>query len=521
MRDLIAAARGIAPADLLLKNARVVNTFTGEVERANVAIQGGRVAGVGDYKQGKEVVDLERAYLCPGLIDGHVHPESSYLHPAEYARAVVPRGTTAIVTDLHEIANVAGLEGLRFFLRRSKALPLDLFLLAPSCVPATPLETSGASLGPQEIKRALRWKGVLGLGEMMNYPGVLAGDSQVMEKLSAARGKVLDGHAPGLGSKDLNAYVASGISSDHESTTYEEGLAKLRRGMWLMIREGSSEKNLEALLPLVTDRTYHRCLLVVDDRTCGDLLREGDVDAVVRRAIALGLDPVRAITLATLNPALRFGLDGYGAIAPGYVANLVAVRGLKDFRAKLVFHRGKLVARDGRALFSSRPGRALAATMNVRPFSMDRLRIPASRAPLPVIQVIPGQILTKKVELAPKIERGEVVPDTGRDILKAAVVERHRATGNIGLGLVKGFGLRDGALASSVAHDSHNIVAVGASDADLYAAIQEVIRLGGGLVVARGGKAGASLPLPIAGLLSDLPLEEVVSRLERLGALAR
>ncbi len=521
MRDLIAVARGEAPADLVLKNAHIVNTFTGEIERANVAVHQERIAGVGDYRQGKEVLDLEGAYLCPGLIDGHVHPESSYLHPAEYAMAVVPRGTTAVITDLHEIANVAGLEGLRFFLRWSKRLPLDLFLLAPSCVPATPLETAGARLGPQEIKRALGWKGVVGLGEVMDFPGVLAGDSQVLEKLSAARGKVLDGHAPGLGGKDLNAYIASGISSDHETTTYEEGQEKLRRGMWLMLREGSSEKNLEALLPLVTDNTYHRCLLVVDDRTCGDLLREGDMDAVVRRAIALGLDPVRAIALATLNPARRFGLEGYGAVAPGYIANLIAVRDLKEFQVDLVFHHGRLVAREGRALFSSRPGRGLASTMKVRPFSVEDLKIPASRAPLPVIQVIPGQITTRKAHFPLKIEGGEIVPDLERDILKAVVVERHRATGNIGLGLVKGFGLREGALASSVAHDSHNIVAVGANDADLYAALQEIIRLGGGLVVARDGKALASLPLPIAGLLSDLPLEEVAARLERLQALAR
>jgi adenine deaminase len=521
MKDLITVARGEAPADLLLANARIVNTFTGEIEKASVAVHRDRIAGVGDYQQGREVLDLEGAYLCPGLIDGHVHPESSYLHPAEYAGAVVPHGTTAIVTDLHEIANVAGLDGLCFFLRWSRRLPLDLFLLAPSCVPATPLETAGASLGPQEIRRALGWKGILGLGEMMNFPGVLAGERQVLDKLSAARGRVLDGHAPGLGGKDLNAYIASGISSDHETTTYEEGQEKLRRGMWLMLREGSSEKNLEALLPLVTDKTYHRCLLVVDDRTCGDLLREGDMDAVVRRAIALGLDPVRAVALATLNPARRFGLEGYGAIAPGYMANLITVRDLKEFQAALVFHHGRLVAQEGRALFSSRPSRALASTMKVRPFSIEDLKIPASRAPLPVIQVIPGQILTRKAELAPKTEGGELVPDPERDILKAAVVERHRATGNIGLGLVKGFGLREGALASSVAHDSHNIVAVGAADADLYATVQEVIRLGGGLVVARGGKAMASLPLPVAGLLSDLPLEEVVAHLESLQALAK
>ena len=521
LKGLIAVARGAAPADLLFRNARIVNTLTGEIEPGNVAVWKEWIVGVGDYSQARHSIDLKGKYLCPGLIDAHVHLESSYLHPAQYARAVVPRGTTALVTDLHEIANVAGLEGIRRFLAWTRRLPLDFFFMAPSCVPATDLETSGARLGPEEVRRVLGWKGVLGLGEMMNFPGVLAAQGDVLEKLASGRGKLFDGHAPGLRGRDLNAYIAAGPASDHETVDPEEGREKLRRGMHLMLREGSAEKNLEALLPLVTDGTYPHCSLVVDDRTCLDLLRDGDMDAVVRKAIALGLDPVRALQLATINPARYFRLERRGAIAPGYVANLIVVRDLKNFRAELVFHHGRLVARKGQALFSPRAGQALGGTMNVKPFPPEALRLGASKASLPVIQVLPGQIITRRVDERPRTARHQVVSDTERDILKAVVVERHRATGNIGLGMVRGFGLKEGALASSIAHDSHNIVAVGVRDEDIYAAIQEIIRLGGGLVVARGGKAVASLPLPIAGLLSPRPLEEVVASLERLQALAR
>jgi adenine deaminase len=522
-KRLIAVVRGEAPADLVLANARIVNTLTGEIEAGNVAVCGGRLAGVGDYKKARETIDLKGDYLAPGLINGHTHLESSMLDVGQYARAVVPRGTSAIVTDLHEIANVCGLAGIRYVLEAARRLPLDLFLMAPSCVPATHLETSGAAIGPEDIRKIMRYRECIGLGEVMNYPSVLAGDETMLSKLEAARGRVVDGHAPGLRGKDLNAYIAAGIGSDHESVTAAEGGEKLRRGMYLMIREGSSEKNLAALLPLVTDKTWHRCLFVVDDRSAADILHDGDIDAVVRQAIGLGLDPVRAVQMATSNAANYFRLAGLGAVAPGYYANLIVLDDLADFRVKTVFYRGRVVARDGRPLFpETRPiaGRP-DNTINIRPLTADALKLRARGEIFPVIEVIPGQIVTRKREMKVKVVDGYIVPDTGRDILKAAVVERHHASGNIGLGLVTGFGLKRGALASSIAHDSHNIVAVGASDADILTAVREVERLRGGLAVAAGGKVLASLAAPIAGLLAEEPLESVVAGLERLEKAAR
>jgi len=501
----------------------VVNVFTGEIEPGNVAICGDRIAGIGDYHQAKQVVDLSGQYLAPGFINGHIHPESSMLDITQYARAVVPRGTLAIVTDLHEIANVSGLDGLRYVLNCARRLPLEFFLMAPSCVPATHLETSGASLGPEDIRQVLRWKGVIGLGEVMNFPGVLGGDAGVLSKIDLARGKVVDGHAPGVSGKDLNAYIAAGIYSDHESVSLEEAREKLRRGMWVMIREGSSEKNLDALLPLVTDKTYKRCFFVVDDRSCSDLLRDGDIDAVVRKAIYRGLDPVRAIQMATINTAEYFRLDRLGAVAPGYLANLIVISDLANLKVETVFYQGRRVAREGQPLFSLRKigGKRLTNTIHIKPFSKEALRLEASGEVEPVIEIIPGQIITRKRVEKVKISEGVIVPDISRDILKLAVVERHRATGNIGLGLVKGFGLKRGAIASSIAHDSHNIVVVGTDDEDIFTAVKEIERLQGGLVVVAGGKVLSSLALPVAGLLSDEPLEVVVAQLEKLEQLAK
>jgi adenine deaminase len=509
---LIRVAKGELPADLLLANAKIINVFNSKIEPGNIAICGDKIAGVGDYHQAKEVVDVGGRYIAPGLINGHIHPESSMLDIAQYARAVVPHGTTALVTDLHEIANVSGLAGIRYILNRARRLPLDLFLMAPSCVPATSRETSGANLGPEEIRKILSWKECLGLGEVMNFPGVIGGDKAVLDKLSLSRGKIIDGHAPGLGGKNLSAYIAAGIYSDHESVSPDEAKEKLRRGMWLMLREGSSEKNLEALLPLVTDKTFQRCMFVVDDRSCLDLLRDGDIDGVVRKAIRLGLDPVRAIQLATINPAEYFRRAGLGAIAPGYMANLMVLNDLPGLKIELVFYRGQLVAKNGEALFPTpKAGRGLRDTVRIKPFTIEALKYTSSGGTEPVIEIVPGQIITRK-----KMAKIRAVPDLERDILKLVVVERHRATGNIGVGLVSGFGLKRGALASSIAHDSHNIIAVGASDGDIFIAIREIERLKGGLVAAAGGKVLASLALPVAGLLSDQPLEVVVSKLEKL-----
>ena len=517
-KQLISVAKGESPADLILADAKVVNTFNGEIETGNVAVYGDRIAGVGEYRDAKKVIDLRGKYLAPGLINGHTHLESSMLDVGQYARAVVPHGTSAIITDLHEIVNVCGIDGIKYVLECARRLPFDLFLMAPSCVPATHLETSGASLGPEDIRKILRFKECIGLGEVMNYPGVLFGDDDMLAKLDSARGKIVDGHAPGLSGKDLNAYIGAGIRSDHESVTFAEGEEKLRRGMYLMIREGSTEKNLEALLPLVTDRTYKRCLFVVDDRHGVDILRDGDIDAVVRKAIRLGLDPVRAIQLASINAADYFRLDGLGAVAPGYYANFIVLDDLHKTKINSVFYRGKKVAEDGEPLFGSyRPeGGGLTDTVNVKPFRVDDLKLKASGGERSVIEIIPGQIITRRKQMKVSVKDGLVVADTGRDIIKAVVVERHHATGNIGIGLVTGFGLKRGAIASSTAHDSHNIVAVGASDGDIYAAVREIERLKGGQVAVVDGRVVESLATPIAGLLSEEPLEKTVAGLERL-----
>jgi len=522
LKKLISVARGESPADLLLKNARIINTLIGGIEQGNVAICGDKIAGVGDYKQAKKVIDLRGAYLAPGLINGHTHIESSMLHPAQYARAVVPRGTLTLVTDLHEIANVCGIKGIKFVMDQAKRLPLDMLFMAPSCVPATELETSGARISADEIKKLLTYPDVIGLGEMMNFPGVISGVDEVLNKIIVSRGRVIDGHAPGLGGKELNAYMAAGILSDHESTTLEEGREKLKKGMYLMIREGSSEKNLDALLPLVNDETCRRCLFVVDDRSCSDLLREGDIDAVVRKAISRGLEPVRALQLATINPAEYFRLHDRGAIAPGYLANLVTITDLARLELDMVFYRGNLVARQGKPLFSLPDIKPeLTDTVNIKPLHRDSLSLRAERDNLaeetyPVIEIVPGQIITRKRMEKVKVNSGLIQPDTYNDILKLVVVERHKASGNIGLGLVRGFGLKRGALASSFAHDSHNIVAVGTGDTDILRAIEEIERLEGGLVVCADGEVTASLPLPVAGLLSLDPAEVVTEQFEKL-----
>ncbi len=522
LRELISVARGETAADFLIRNARIINTFTGEIEQADVAIYGGRIAGIGDYGKAKEIIDLQGGFLAPGLINGHTHVESSMLHPARYAQAVVPRGTLAAVTDLHEIANVCGLEGVRFVMKWAHRLPLDVIFMAPSCVPATHLETSGAQIGLEEIRKLLAHHNVTGLGEMMNFAGVVRGDQAVLKKISASKRRVIDGHAPGLTGKELNAYLSAGIMSDHESTTLEEGREKLRRGMHLMIREGSSERNLDALLPLVTDNTYKRCFFVVDDRSCSDLLREGDIDAVVRRAISRGLEPVRALQMATINPAEYFRLYDRGAIAPGYRADLITITDLPELEIDMVFYQGKMVARQGKALFSlPRVTAELTDTVRIRPLTVESLSLRAKRGELgeenyPVIQIIPEQIITRKTMEKMRVVDGVVMPDVERDILKLVVVERHKASGNIGLGLVKGFGLKRGALASSVAHDSHNIIAVGTNDRDILKAIEEINSSQGGLVVCANQEILASLGLPIAGLLSPELLDVVVSQHEQV-----
>ena len=515
---LIRVARGQEPADLVLARARVINVFNGAIEAGNVAIAEGRVAGIGDYTQAKQVRDLGGRYLAPGLIDGHVHPESSYLSPSQYARAVLPRGTTTVITDLHEVSNVCGYPGLRYYMEATRRTPLDVFFMAPSCVPCSHLETSGATLGPAEIRKAMRLSRVIGLGEMMNFPGTVGADETILQKIGAAKDGRVDGHAPGLSGPDLQAYLAAGPRSDHECTRYEEAKEKLARGMYIMIREGSSEKNLEDLLPLVTDRTYPRCMFVVDDRTCLDILQSGDLDAVVRKAIALGLDPVRAVQLATLNPALYFGLRDRGAIGPGYLADLLVVGDLSGFDVQMVFKSGRLVAQDGQPSFTVREADASAVrnTVRLKPVGLEDLALASGRQPYPVIVAIPGQIVTGRRDEHVRTDNGHILPDAERDILKIVVAERHHATGNLGRALISGFGLKRGAIGSTVAHDSHNVMVVGTNDRDILACIRELERLQGGLVVVEDSHVVESLPLPLAGLLSEESLESAAAKLDRL-----
>jgi adenine deaminase len=515
-QSLIKAARGDAPADTLLRNARLVNVRSGEVHDADIAVYGGRIAGFGDY-EAKETIDLDGRFVCPGLIDAHVHIESSMVTVPEFVRAVVPRGTTAVVTDPHEIANVLGVAGIRYMLDCSEGLPLHVFAMLSSCVPATDMETSGAQLEAADLEPLFHHPRVIGLAEVMNFPGVFLGVPAVLAKIEAAGERPVDGHAPGLSGLPLNAYAAAGIGSDHECTELEEAREKIRRGMHIFIREGTTARNLKALLPLVTPANAVNCSFCTDDRHPEDLLEEGHIDALIRMAVSEGLDPITAIQMATINTANYFGLRGLGMVAPGYRADLVVFDDLEDFRARTVFSDGRVVARDGEYA-GSRPTPPAAPGSGVQvKWDAVSFEIPAGvGARARVIQAIPEQIVTGQSVEEMKIEDGRAVQDPGRDLLKIAVIERHGATGNVGVGFVKGFGLKRGAIASTVAHDNHNIVVVGATDTDMMAAARAVAETNGGQAVVDGGEVLASVPLPIAGLMSDLPLEDVRDRIEEM-----
>jgi adenine deaminase len=515
-------AREGESADLLLRDARVVNVFSGEVEQANVAIADGRIVGVGDYDSAAQVVDLAGAFLAPAFIDGHIHTESSLLWISQFARAVVPHGTGAVVTDPHEIVNVAGLEGFRALVAASRALPLGVHFTVPSCVPASDRESAGAVMTAELIAEALGDPAVVGLGEMMNFPGVLNGDPDIHARIAAAEGRRKDGHAPGVRGRNLDAYALSGMTSDHESTDLEEGREKLRRGFMLMIREGSTEHNLHELLPLVNDTTWARCCFASDDRDCTTLLHDGHMNATLRMAVAAGLDPVRAIRMATFNVADYWGLERVGAVAPGYWANLVVLEDLTGFGVLDVYFQGQHVASGGKPTFnvnSEIPG-ALRDTVHIAPLSVADLRLEPADAHR-AVGAIDGQIVTRQLEVEPTIVDGEAVVDVERDLLKLVCVERHRASGNVGTGYINGFGLKRGALASSIAHDAHNIVAVGTNDADLLAAIEAVVASQGGLAAVVDGHVISHLALPIAGILSDQPLEAMAAAYAEMEATAR
>jgi len=522
IKDTIEISGGAKRVDLLLRNARVINTFSGDIHRTHVAIHRGRVVGFGDYKAAK-TMDLKGAYVCPGFIDGHVHIESSMVKIPEFARVVLPHGTTSAVIDPHEIANVLGLDGIKYMLASSEDSPLSVYVMLPSCVPATHLETAGAELTAHDLGLLLNDERVLGIGEMMDYPGVINRNEEVMQKIAIAGNKVIDGHAPMLKGKQLYSYVSAGIRSDHECTDVAEAREKLRAGMYIMIREGTAAKNLRNLLPLVNSENSRKFIFVTDDRHLEDVFRQGHIDYLVRTAVQLGVDPIRAIQMATINTAEYFGIKNLGAIAPGYAADLVVFDDLKKMKISRVFKGGRLVAEAGEikpGVIKEYKGKT-RGTINVRWIEHEDFAMKAQGKYARVINVVPDQIVTKASIEKVKEDGGYVSSDTDRDILKIAVIERHMASGRVALALVKGFGLKKGAIASSVSHDSHNIVVVGTHDGDMYTAAVQVVKMQGGIVAALNGQVLEALPLPVAGLMSDRSAEFVREKQARLNEIAR
>lgn len=521
LADRIRIARGDAPCDLLLTNLQLINLHTGEIYPTEIAIDGTYIVGVGAGYQSEQVVDLGGRYVAPGLIDAHVHIESSLCVPPEFSRAVLPHGITTVITDPHEIANVHGLEGIRFMLDAAKYGALNMYVMASSCVPATHMETAGAILDAEALKTLLGNRWVLGLAEMMNYPGVVEGNPAVLEKIINFQDLVLDGHCPSLTDKALNAYVTAGIRSDHECTSVEEAQEKLRLGMQLFIREATNAHNLEMLLPVITPENVGRICFCTDDRQPADLIDQGSIDYMVRVAIEYGINPLDALRMGSLNAAQYFRLHDKGAIAPSYRADLMVFSDLLAPRAELVFRGGILVAQNGQV--TNNVGRQAVTTMR-NSINVDwnalNFTIPAQGQRVRVIETIPDQLVTNHlIEDAP-IENGEIVADVERDLLKFAVIERHQASGNIGLGLIKGIGLQRGAIAGTVAHDHHNLVVIGADDISMRVAAEVVGQMGGGLVAVIGENILAELPLPIGGLMSHEPVETVRAKMDDLLAAA-
>lgn len=522
LAEIVEVARGDAPADLALRNARLINVYTGEIYETDMIIQADLILALGSGYTAREEMDLGGQYVAPGFIDAHVHIESTMLTPNRFARVAIPRGTTSVVSDPHEIANVCGLGGIQYMIDVSAGLPLTVFFSAPSCVPATHMSTTGADLGADELRKLLDHPRVVGLAEMMNYPGLILGDPKVLAKMEVYKGRIVDGHSPGVSGPWLNAYAAAGVGSDHECTTREEALERLRLGMYIYIREGTSERNLNELIPTVTPENSRRFCFCADDRHLHDILDHGHVDQFLRMAIDQGLDPVVAIRMATLNPAERFRLYDRGALAPGKRADLVVFADLNDIRPTQVFSGGRLVAQDNKPVGvwpeTTVDEASVRDTVNVDWSTLDEsaFNVPAVGDQVRVIGVIEGQVTTEHRIDQITHDNHLAVADVERDILKMAVIERHRGIGNIGLGFIQGIGLQRGALAGSVAHDHHNIVVIGADDQSMLTAARAVGEMGGGFVVANQEYILAQLPLPIAGLMSDQPVSVVREAMDLL-----
>lgn len=527
MREIIMAivdvAAGRAKAQTVLKNINLVNVFTGEIYKTDVAVHDGYIAGIGQYTGAVEL-DMEGKYLAPGFMDGHVHIESSMVTPGEFARAIAARGTTAIIADPHEIANVKGIAGIKYMLEGTENLPVDVYVMLPSCVPATPFENSGSVLKAEDLMEIINHPRVLGLGELMDFQNVIHNEKSIMNKIVLAKNanKFIDGHGPQLREKELNAYIAAGVRTEHECTTAAEAADRLRLGMHVMLREGSAARNVVDLIPAMNESSIARCLFCTDDRHPEDILVEGHIDNNIRLAISQGVDPVRAIQMATLNVARCYNLQGVGAIAPGYKADMVVLNDLESLEVFQVYKEGKLIAQEGKALFEIKSinDSKMRNSVNIKPLEEDCFSITTEEQGLRVIGLQPHSLVTKDLWRNVSISDGRYTTADGNTLLKIAVIERHNATGNIGLGLVEGLGLKNGAIASTVSHDSHNIVVIGDNDADMKIAAEHLQEIGGGIAVASGGKVIRSLSLPIGGLMSDIPLEELQEQLEDMLAVA-
>jgi len=524
LKRKIMVASGEKKCEVVFRNAKIVDVLSHDIVQGSIGVDNGRVVGIGLY-EGDIEIDVKGRYVMPGLIDSHVHIESSLAPPGEFARAVIPHGTTTVIADPHEIANVKGAEGIRFMTRSAEKLPMNFFFMIPSCVPATSFEHSGAVLDAVAIDALMDDENVLGLGELMDYPSVVAADDTMMDKILTAsrRDKLIDGHGPMLEGKSLNAYAAAGVRTDHESSTVDEMRERLRAGMYVLMREGSAAHDLDALLAGVTEGNSRRCMFCTDDRQPEDILKSGHIDNHLRIAVKKGIDPVTAVQMATINAAQCYRLNDIGAITIGYKADFVIVDNLKDFNVREVYHKGNLVAKDGEAVFeyTGENISTVSGMLNVKPFGIEGFKLKLTGDIARVMRLKAHSLLTEKVQRKISRDKGGVFcnnPDL--DILKLAVVERHNATGNIGLGLVENFKLQNGAIATTIAHDSHNIIVVGDNDADMYSAVNELIRIGGGITMCSGGEILGTLHLPIAGLMSDKPLPEINETLKEMNKIA-
>lgn len=516
LRNLIYKAKGKEDSELVLKNANIINVFTGEVINSNVAIDKGIIVGIGEYT-GLVEIDLDGAYLSPGFVDSHVHIESSMSSPSQFAKVIVPRGITSIIADPHEIANVKGLDGIRYIIDESKKTPLDVYIALPSCVPATNFENSGAILLAEDLATLLNEESVICLGEMMDYPGVINADDKILDKLVLAKDMIIDGHGPMITGKNLNAYIVAGVKTEHESSTIAEAEERLRLGMYILLREGSAARDLGNLVSLVNKDNLRRFLFCTDDKHPEDLIREGSIDYNIRLSIQKGLDPIDAIRIATLNACECYGLKKKGAIAPGYRADLVVIDNLEDINITMVFKDGKLVAKDNQALFNSEPylPEYMKNSVKIANINIEDLELSMTTNKANVIGVIPDSLVTEKLVLSVDSNEG-IFQYSKDDIIKLVVVERHKGTGNIGLGLIKGFNIENGAIGSTIAHDSHNVLVVGDNDSDILLAIKELEKIGGGITLISNGSVAISLPLEIGGIMTSKNIEDTNNTLKEM-----